>query len=270
MPSWALTLGASLFSTVALAALGLAPATAWAQWWLDVPTDQIPRNAAGEPNLSAPAPRLADGRPDLNGVWEPIKTYSRDLAADLHPATKAVPFQPWAKALADARADGSHSRDDPPAQCLPQGVPRLGGAPGPWKLVQTPNLVVIIYESFTLWRQIFTDGRRLADDVNPTWLGYSAGKWDGDALVVETRGFNGKPWLDQVGKPSTERLRVIERYRRRDYGHLDIEITIDDPGAYTEPWTVVEHFDLRPETDLLEFACNENNRDLAHLQSATD
>jgi hypothetical protein len=243
-------------------------APAGAQWWLDVSSPKIPRTAAGDPDLAAPAPRLADGTPDLNGVWEPIKTYSRDLAADLHPSTPSVPFQPWAKALADARADGSHSRDDPPAQCLPQGVPRLGGAPGPWKLVQTPGLVVIIYESFTLWRQIFTDGRKLAAEVNPTWLGYSTGRWDGDTLVVETRGFNGKPWLDQVGKPSTEQLRVVERYSRRDFGHLDIEITIDDPGAYTKPWTVVEHFDLRPETDLLEFACNENNRDLPHLKSA--
>ena len=241
-----------------------------AQWWLNVPAGKVPRNAAGEPNLAAPAPRLADGHPDLNGVWEPIKTYSRDLADDLHPETKSVPFQPWAKELADTRADGSHSRDDPPARCLPQGVPRLAGAPGPWKLVQTPGLVVVIYESFTLWRQIFTDGRKLAAEVNPSWLGYSTGHWEGDTLVVETRGFNGKAWLDQVGKPSTEQLRVTERYRRKDYGHLDMDITIDDPGAYTKPWSVVEHFNLRPATDLLEFACNENNRDLPHLQSAND
>src|SRR6187200_342407 len=107
---------------------------AGAQWWLNVPTSNVPRAAGGEPNLAAPAPRLADGRPDLNGVWEPIKTYSRDLAADLHPDIKSVPFQPWAKKLADERGGGAHSRDAPPARCLPQGVPRLAGAPGPWKL----------------------------------------------------------------------------------------------------------------------------------------
>lgn len=258
----------AVVSVLGAAALCAVAAPASAQWWLDVP-GKIPRTASGAPDLTAPAPRLADGKADLSGVWEPVKTYSRDLTADLHPDTKSVPFQPWAKELADRRADGSQARDDPPAQCLPQGVPRLGGAPGPWKLVQTPDLVVIIHESFTLWRQIFTDGRRLAEDVNPTWLGYSTGRWEGDALVVETRGFNGKPWLDQVGKPSTEKLRVTERYRRKDYGHLDIEITIDDPGAYTAPWKVLEHFDLKPETDLLEFAC-ENNRDLQHLPSASD
>ena len=116
-----------------------------------------------------------------------------------------------------------------------------------------------------MWRQIFTDGRRLAADVNPTWLGYSSGRWDGDTLVVETRGFNGKSWLDQVGNPSTEQLRVVERYRRPDFGHLEIEITIDDPGAYTAPWTVQQRANLLVDTDLLEFACNENNRDLQHL-----
>jgi hypothetical protein len=239
-------------------------ASAHAQWWLDVPQDRIPRAANGEPNLTAPAPRMADGHPDLSGTWDPIKTYSRDLAEDLV-SPKEVPYQPWAKTLAADRADGSQSRDDPPARCLPQGVPRLGGAPAPWKIVQTPDLTVILYEAFNLWRQIFTDGRRLAADVNPSWLGYSTGRWEGDTFVVETRGFNGLAWLDQVGKPSTEDLRVIERYRRPDFGHLEIEITIDDKGAYTAPWTVVERAEILLDTDLLEFACNENNRDLEHL-----
>jgi hypothetical protein len=236
---------------------------AHAQWWLDVPADTVPRTADGAPDLTAPAPRLADGRVDLSGLWEPNATYSRDLTEQL--ISGEVPFQPWAKALADARADGSQSRDDPPAQCLPQGVPRLGGAPAPWKIVQTPSLIVVVYEAFSLWRQVFLDGRRLADDVQPTWLGYSTGRFEGDTLVVDTRGFNGKAWLDQVGKPSTEQLRVIERYRRTDFGHLEIEITIDDPGAYTKPWTVTQRATLLPDTELLEFVCNENNRDLQHL-----
>ena len=129
---------------------------------------------------------------------------------------------------------------------------------------------MIVHEAFNLWRQVFMDGRRLADDVQPTWLGYSTGRFEGDTLVVDSRGFNGKAWLDQVGKPSTEQLHVVERYRRTDFGHLEIEITIDDPGAYTQPWTVLERATLLPETELLEFVCNENNRDLLHLPSGSE
>jgi hypothetical protein len=254
---------------IAMATAVLLAAGAQAQWWLDVPAGKVPRTASGEPDLAAPAPRLPNGKPDFSGLWEPIKTYSRDLAEDLK-SPEAVPFQPWAAALADDRADGSQSRDDPPAQCLPQGVPRLGGAPAPWKLVQTDDLIVIVYEAFNLWRQVFIDGRKLADEVNPTWLGYSTGRFEGDTLVVDTRGFNGKAWLDQVGKPSTEQLHVIERYRRTDFGHLEIEITIDDPGAYTRPWTVLQRATLKPDTELLEFVCNENNRDLKHLPGANE
>ncbi len=262
MTSWVRAFGAAaIILTSPISAVN-------AQWWLDVPSDAVPRLPSGEVDLAAPAPRSRDGRPDLSGIWAARTRpapYSRDLAADLDP--DAVPFQPWARALTEERADGSHSREDPPAHCLPQGVPRLGGAPAPWKLVQTPDLIVIVYEAFNLWRQVFLDGRRLAEDVNPTWLGYSTGRWEGDSLVVETRGFNGKSWLDQVGKPSTEQLRVIERFTRTDFGHMEIEITIDDPGAYTRPWTVTQLVRLQADTELLEFVCNENNVDLEHLPS---
>jgi hypothetical protein len=241
-------------------------APAAAQWWLGVP-DTIPRTANGEPNLAAPAPRTKDGKPDLSGIWNPNgNRFLRDIAVDLKPGD--VPFQPWAKQLADERADGSHSREDPDANCLPQGVPRIGAAPAPYKFVQTDSLIVVVHEAFSLWRQIFLDGRRLADEVNPTWLGYSTGRWDGDTLVVDSRGFNGKTWLDQVGKPTTEQLHVIERYTRKDFGQMDLEITIDDPGAYTKPWTVKQNLTLLPDTELLEFICNENNRDLEHLPGA--
>ena len=125
--------------------------------------------------------------------------------------------------------------------------------------------MIILYEAFGLYRQIFMDGRELPKDPNPSWMGYSVGKWDGDSLVVETSGFNGKTWLDQAGHPATEALKVTERLRRPDFGHLQIHVTINDPKAYTKPWTVTEGMQLLPDTDLLEFVCNENNRDLPHL-----
>ncbi len=197
----------------------------------------------GKVNLSAAAPKGKDGHPDLSGIWEPsANKYVRDIAADLKP--DAVPFQPWAKALYDQRTDGSHSKEDPDANCLPQGVPKIDAAPAPWRIVQTPGYIAIVYEAFNLWRQVFLDGRELEPDVNPTWMGYSKGKWDGDTLVVDSRGFNGKPWLDQLGKPATEALHVTERFHRKDFGHMNLQITIDDPKAYTKPWTVNEEVHL--------------------------
>ena len=242
--------------------LVIASTAARAQW-VKIPPPRGSGGSAGTPTATGPAPRLSDGRPDLSGIWEPANRYVTNLAADLRP--EDVPFQPWAKSLYDERKTGSHSREDPPAHCLPQGVPRINAAPAPWKIVQSPGFIVILYEAFNLWRQIFFDGRELAVDVNPTWLGYSTGKWEGDTLVVETRGFNGKLWLDQLGKPSTDALRVTERFHRQDFGHMNLQITIDDPKAYTRPWTVTEPVRLLTDTELLEFICQENNRDLEHL-----
>ena len=239
-----------------------------AQWWENVPPADIPRTPDGEPDLEAPPPRLPDGTPNLNGIWNQASNrYLRDLAADMDPDD--VPYLPWAKELSEIRATGSESRLDPDANCLPQGVPKIAAAPAPWKIVQTPDLIVVVHEAFNLWRQIFLDGRRLADDVNPTWMGYSTGRWEGDTLVVDTGGFNGKAWLDQLGRPTTEELHVIERYRRTSFGHMEIEVTIDDPGAYTEPWTINQDYNLMLGTELLEFICNENNRDLEHLPVPT-
>src|ERR1700730_14453757 len=249
-------------SSVAILFLTCAPGCGQ---WVKVPPAAVPRTPDGKPNLSAPAPRLPDGHADLSGIWEPNGKYVQNLAADMKP--EDVPFQPWAKVLFDERKDGSHSREDQAAHCLPQGVPRINAAPAPWKIVQTPGFIVIVYEAFNLWRQIFLDGRELVNsgDVTPTWLGYSTGKWDGDTLVVDTRGFNGRIWLDQLGKPSTDALHVVERFRRKDFWHMDIQITIDDPKAYTRPWSVTEEVHLLTNTELLEFICNENNLDLKHL-----
>jgi hypothetical protein len=231
--------------------------------WVKVPTGSIPRGPDGKPNLLAPAPRLPDGRPDLSGVWEPNgNKYVLDIAADLKPGD--IPFQPWAKALVDQRADGSHSGEDPIANCLPQGVPRINAAPPPWKVIQKSDVIVILYESANTWRQIFLDGRELDKDFQPTFLGYSTGRWDGDTLVVATSGFNGKSWLDQTGKPISDEAHVTERFRRKDFGHMDIQITIDDPKAYTKSWTVAQPVHLLSNTDVMENAC-ENNLDIQHL-----
>jgi hypothetical protein len=231
--------------------------------WVKVPAGAIPRGPDGKPNLSAQVPRSADGHPDLSGVWESGGAkYIENIAADLKPGD--VPLQPWAKALVAERADGSHSGEDPPANCLPRGVPRINASPPPWRVIQRSDVIGILYESDNTWRQIFMDGRELADDAPPAYLGYSTGKWDGDTLVVDTRGFNGKTWLDQTGKPTSESLHVTERFRRTDFGHIEIVITIDDPKVYTKPWTVTEHPRLAPNSEVFESPC-ENNRDLLHL-----
>jgi hypothetical protein len=176
-----------------------------------------------------------------------------------------VPYQPWAKELIAKRADGSQSGQEPIANCLPQGVPRVAAAPAPWRIVQTPQAVVILYEAANTWRQIFLDGRELGDDYVPAWWGYSTGKWEGDTFAVDTKGFNGKAWMDQTGKPTSDVLHVTERFRRKDFGHMDVEITIDDPKVYTKPWTVTEPVRLLTDTDLMENVCNENNVDIRHL-----
>jgi len=231
--------------------------------WVKVPTGRIPRGPDGKPNLSAPAPRSPDGHPDLSGVWESGSArYILDIAADLKPGD--VPFMPWAKALVEERADGSHSGEDPPANCLPRGVPRINASPPPWRVIQKPDIIAILYESDNAWRQIFLDGRELGNDFSPTFLGYSTGRWDGDTLVVDTRGFNGKTWLDQTGKPTSDALHVTERFRRTDFGHMEIQITIDDPKVYTRPWQVKEQVRLVTDYDVIEAPC-ENNVDVRHL-----
>jgi hypothetical protein len=228
--------------------------------WANVPPPQIPRTPDGTPNLSAPAPRLPDGTPDLSGVWSPPMGYSRDLARDLK---DGAPFLPWAKALYEERASGSLWKEEPDANCLPQGVPKVLLVPAVWRIVQTPRIVFFVHEAFNLWWQAFTDGRRFVPhpDVAPTWHGYSTAKWDGDTLVVDSAGFNGRIWLDQLGKPATEALHVTTRFHRKDFGTMNIQITIDDPKAYTKPWTVFVPVTLLPAAELMEFICLENEKD---------
>ena len=246
-----------VLAAAALAMLGTASAQ-----WANKKTPGVPRTADGKLNLSAPAPKLPDGKPDLSGIWNPDIKYLRNIALDLK---GEVPMQPWAEALFKERAAGLHGHEEPDANCLPQGVPKIDIAPVPWKVVHVPGQVVILYEAFTQFRQIFMDGRKLPENPNPIWLGYSVGRWEGDTLVVDSNGFNGKTWLDVDGHPSTEQLRVTEKFRRPDFGHMEIEITIDDPGAYTKPWTVKVASTLMVDTELLEFICGENERDVRHM-----
>jgi hypothetical protein len=231
-------------------------ATASAQW-LTVPTPNVPRTADGKLNLTAPAPRTQDGKPELAGLWRPSPGLTGDIAKNLKPGE--VPFQPWAETLYKQRR-ANNSKDDPTANCIVGGVPRSDLVGYPFKILQVPGMVVILYEAVHAYRQIFTDGRAMPKDPNPTWFGYSVGRWEGDTFVVQTAGFNDKGWLDNAGKPATEQLHVTERFIRKDFGNMDIQITIDDPKAYTKPWTVTQPLAFQADTELLEYICNENNK----------
>jgi hypothetical protein len=227
--------------------------------WLNYPTPGIPRTVDRQPNLSAPAPRTPDGKPDFSGIWEQL--HARDSGYYL----KGIdfPWQPLGKALFEERK-ANNQKDNPEGLCLPRGLPKAD-AFDIHKIVQTPGLIVILYEYGTTFRQIFADGRQLPKDPNPTWMGYSVGHWEGDTLVVESTGFNGKAWLSFEGVPITGALHLTERMRRRDFGHMDVQLTIDDPKAYTKSWTTELHPELIPDTELIEFICNENERDARHL-----
>ena len=227
--------------------------------WHGYPTPGIPRTADGKPNLSAPAPRTAEGKPDLSGIW--LSTRARfNIAAGLKPG-ESVPFQPWAKEVFSER-QANNSKDDPSARCLPTGLPMRATLATPLKIVQIPGLTLVLYESRTTYRQILTDGRPLPKVVDwPAWQGFSVGKWEGETFLVDTAGTNGLAWLDQAGHPATDALHLTERFRRRDFGHMDMEMTIDDPKTYTKPWTITAEFALQADTELLEFICEENEKD---------
>jgi hypothetical protein len=229
--------------------------------WPNHRTPGVPRTPDGKADLSAPAPRSADGKPDLSGVWMARNSGSLFyVTQDLKPGD----IQPWAEAIYKQREE-NYRKDTDGIHCLPPG-PKAGIAVGnfPMKIIQTPNEVVILYEYQTIFRQIFTDGRALPEDPNPTWMGYSIGQWDGDTLVATTAGYNDRSTLDLAGHPHTEALRVTERYHRRDAGHTDLQVTFDDPKAYTKPWTLHVALDLIPDGELIEYVC-ENERDAPHL-----
>ena len=248
---------------VACLAIGwMATAPAGAQWD-SYPWKNVPRTADGKVDLNAPARRMADGKPDLSGFWMPENAVKHllNLAADLKP--EDVPLQPWARDLYNERIE-NNGKDHPGVRCLPSGIPEKNNIPDGLKLVHTPDLVVLLHESRTIYRQIFTDGRPLPKDPQPTWMGYSVGKWDKDTLVVDTIKQNGKTWLDMRGLPATERLHVTERFSRPTVGRMDIDVTIDDPQAYTKPWNVKLTWRLIPDTDLIEHLRGEQQGRSSH------
>lgn len=250
--------------------------------WLNYPTPGVPKTFDGKPDLSAPAPRSADGKKDLSGMWEvasgrisrpcPSKNSkdceelrTSDLWLDFgHDIPGGLPYQPWAADLVKQRKS-QNGRDDPTSKCLPLGVPRLLVDPEYRKIVQVPGLMVILNERDSSYRQIFTDGRPLPTDPEPNWKGYSTGKWEGDSLVVDTIGLRDGMWLDRNGSPLTEAAKITERFRRVNYGTLEIDVTVNDPKAYTKPFTTKLNEYIVLNTELMDYICNENEQDLKHL-----
>ena len=232
-----------------------------AQWRYRDPN--APRLPDGKVDVKAPAPRTPSGAVDFSGIWQTDTKYNFNLGADLKPGE--IVMLPWAQTLVDERR-GNNGKDDPEGFCLPPGFPRVNGVPFPQKIVQLPGAIIILYETRTTFRQIFLDDNHtLPNDPQPTWMGYSKGRWDGDVLIVETRGFNDKTWLDDNGHPHSEQMKVTERFRRPSFGQLIVDITIDDARTYAKPWTVTQAFQLAADNELIEYICNENNLDVPHL-----
>jgi hypothetical protein len=250
-----------------------------AQWFKYATPGPVPRTATGAVNVNAPTPRTPDGKPDLSGIWlaanhlpcppllkdgdeclekTPLSAWAFRIDAT---SKEPLPFQPWAAAARQERSD-AHSADDPHVKCLPSNPPRAYTLPHLQKIIQTPHFVVMLSEFNASFRQIFTDGRPLPVDPNPSWHGYSTGRWDGDALVVRTNGLRDGLWLDVSGTPLTEAATLTERITRPNYGTLDVAFTVDDPKAYTRPWTVNIRQEIVVDTDLIEEICLEGVKPL--------
>ena len=234
--------------------------------WLKIPLPGTPRTPDGKPDLSAPAPKMQDGKPDLSGIWR-RNTPGANYLVNLEAGGAVLSMQPWAAALYKTRQDNL-SKDRPSGQCLPHAIPDAMMV-SIFKIVPTPAAMLILFEEFLNFRQIFTDGRGFPNQANPedripTWFGYSIGKWEADTFVAETIGFNDRSWLDDSGHPHSDAMRVTERFRRRDFGHMDIAITIDDPKAYTRPFTINVAFILVPDTEFIEDLCD-NEKDQSHM-----
>jgi len=245
--------------------------------WLNSPMSGAPRLPNGKINMAGPVPRL-DGKPDLSGVWQvqaeprapgglfglgesPNSRYFRNILSDFPP--NEPPLTPFGAEL--LRKHTEPGAFNPTLNCLPDGVPHGDLLPEPFKIIHTRGVIVMLYEVETTFRQIFLDGRKLPSDPSPSWQGYSVGRWDGDTLVIDTAGFNDRGWLDARGTGHSEEMHVEERFRRRDYGHLDLTISITDPKTFTRPITFSVVEELMPDTDLFEHYCLENEKDDPHF-----
>ena len=245
--------------------------------WLNSPMAGAPRLPNGKINMTGPVPRL-DGKPDLSGVWQvqaeprapgglfglgesPNSRYFRNILSDFPP--NDPPLTPFGAEL--MRMHTEPGAFNPTLNCLPDGVPHGDLLPEPFKIIHSRGVIVMLYEVETTFRQIFLDGRKLPSDPSPSWQGYSVGRWDGDTLVIDTAGFNDRGWLDARGTGHSEEMHVEERFRRRDYGHLDLTITLTDPKTFTRPITFSVVEELMPDTDLFEHYCLENEKDDPHF-----
>jgi hypothetical protein len=260
----------------------LAASLPLAAQWLDYKDPKTPRTRDGKPNLTAPAPH-SNGKPDLSGVWKAERTPFAELAKVLGPDTAVLqvdltdvtkyminvmwdikesdqPTRPAAEPIMKQRG----GLDFVTARCLPAGIP-ASYLVDPFKIVQTPGQMVMISGIGDPTRQIYTDGRNLPNDPLPTWMGYSVAKWQGDTLAVETTGITTDSWLDAFGHPRSPAMRITERYHRRDFGHMDWEVTFNDPTYYTRPFTINVNLVLVPDSDVLEYVCTENEKDSARL-----
>lgn len=271
--------------TVALFILGppLMPTHLAAQW-IHYPTAGVPRKADGKVDMSAPAPRMSNGKPDFSGIWttaEPNRKQdpaspntpadAGDIAASRQMANIGVdlpgglPYQPWLVPIVKERT-ANLAIDDPHIKCLPDNFLRAYGLPHLLKFVHTPNLLVVLDEMNAGYRQVFTDARPLPENPNPTWQGYSSAKWSGDTLVIDTIGLRDDTWIDWNGSVLTEAAKVREQMRRPDFGHLEIQVTVDDPKAYTKPWTVTLKERIVMDAELIDEICVENEQSLKHLK----
>jgi len=244
--------------------------------WLKYPTAGVPKTLAGKPNLSAPTPRTADGKPDFSGIWLTDSTFCRNqdpevltCGSELPMGREGInmglglpgglPYQPWLAALVKERT-ANNAKDDPHVDCLPDTFLRAYSLPHLLKFVQTPGLLLMLNELNAGYRQVFLDGRPLPEDPTPSWQGYSSGKWEGDTLVVNSNGFRDDLWIDWNGSMITSMAKVQERIRRPDYGHLEIGVTVDDPKAYTKPWSIALHQRIALNTELVDEICLENEK----------
>jgi len=280
----------SLVGRIVLGILVAVVTTTVSAQWPKYTTPNVPRLADGQPNLTAPAPRTADGKVDFSGIWDIVfggGGGGRGRGAAPTPAPPPdpnaipvsqffevagrgypLPLQPWAAELKKKRM-ADNSKDNPDVWCLPIGLMQYHNHPQPRQIVQTKNLMLITYESNYGLRYIYMDGRPAPNnDPTPWWFGYSRGWYEGDTLVVETTNFRGDEragWLDVNGSPYTEALKMTERFRRPNFGTLEIDITIDDPKAYTKPFTVRVNQKIMVDSEMIEFVCNENEKSTEHI-----